>query len=361
MNRTKRKRGVASSRGTGETVVSFKPKELVTKLLSGLPERSRLVLESRFGLGKTGDRQTLESIGQHYGITRERVRQIENHALALVRKSQAFPLALDAFNELERHIGNLGGVVCEDDLLLFLTKDELMQNYLYFLLALGDPFKYRKEDDDVQRCWYVDPALAKQVEDALARLYKGLSDKDLVSESEMVDRFLVELKEVNDKFRDKEITRRWLGISKKIAKNPLGEWGVASSPNIKTKGIRDYAYLAVKKHGNPLHFTEVADMIAKMFGRSAHVATTHNELIKDERFVLVGRGMYALREWGYAAGVVRDVIRKVLRENGPMTREDIIEKVLKERHVKPGTVVVNLQNAKYFKKAKDGKWSVVKG
>ena len=102
-------------------------------------------------------------------------------------------------------------------------------------------------------------------------------------------------------------------------------------------------------------------MIAKMFGRSAHVATTHNELIKDERFVLVGRGMYALREWGYAAGVVRDVIRKVLRENGPMIREDIIEKVLKERHVKPGTVVVNLQNSKYFKKGKDGRWSVVKG
>ncbi len=361
MNRAKsKKKSVVVDRGTNETIISSKPKEVVNLLLSGLPERSRLVIESRFGLGKTGERQTLESIGRHYGITRERVRQIENHAIALVHKSPSFALAKEIFDELERHIGKLGGVVCEEDLLVFLSKDELMQNYIYFLLVLGDPFKYRKEDDEVQRCWYVDPMLAKNVEDALVSLYSGLSDKDLMTESEMIDRFLKGLKDVNDDFRNAEITRRWLAISKKIAKNPLGEWGLADSPNVKTKGVRDFAYLAVKKHGSPLHFTEVADMISKIFGRSTHVATTHNELIKDERFVLVGRGMYALREWGYAAGVVRDVIKKVLRDNGPMTRENVVDKVLKERHVKPGTVIVNLQNPKYFKKGKDGKWSVVK-
>jgi DNA-directed RNA polymerase delta subunit len=81
--------------------------------------------------------------------------------------------------------------------------------------------------------------------------------------------------------------------------------------------VRDFAYLAVKKHGSPLHFREVASLIEKMFNRAAHVATTHNELIKDPRFVLVGRGMYALREWGYTQGVVRDVIREALRKQGP--------------------------------------------
>lgn len=339
--------------------IAFKPKVIVSRLLSALPERSRIVLESRFGLGNSPERQTLESIGERYGITRERVRQIENHALAAVRKSPAFEQANEAFQELERIVHSLGGIVCEDDLLSFITKDEHMQNYIYFLLVLGDPFKYRKEDEDVNRCWYVDPKLAAQVEGALRNLYAGLGDDELIPESEMIDRFLVELKDINDKHRDEEILRRWLSISKKVGKNPLGEWGLSFSPNVKTKGIRDYAYLAVKKHGSPLHFTEVAGMIEKLFGRSAHVATTHNELIKDPRFVLVGRGMYALREWGYTSGVVRDVIREVLREHGPMTREQIIEKVLKERHVKPGTIVVNLQNQKYFKRGKDGRWSVV--
>jgi hypothetical protein len=68
-----------------------------------------------------------------------------------------------------------------------------------------------------------------------------------------------------------------------------------------------------------------------------------------------------LREWGYTQGVVRDVVREVLRKNqGPMSKEDIIEKVLKERHVKPGTIVVNLQNQKYFKRDKEGKFLLVK-
>ena len=176
----------------------------------------------------------------------------------------------------------------------------------------------------------------------------------------MIDRFLKELETVNDTHRNNEVLRRWLAISKKIDKNPLGEWGPASSPNVKTKGVRDYAYLAVKKHGNPLHFREVSTLIEKMFSRAAHVATTHNELIKDNRFVLVGRGMYALREWGYTSGVVRDVIREMLKKEGSLTKDEIIEKVLKERHVKPGTIVVNLQNQKYFKRGKDGTFSVVR-
>lgn len=338
----------------------FKPKAIVKKLLLSLPERSRTVLESRFGLGASPERVTLEAIGKRYGITRERVRQIENHALASLKKSPAFGAADAAFHELERIIDSLGGVVCEDDLLDFMTKDKSMQNHIYFLLVLGDPFKFRKEDDEVNRCWYVDAELAEKVESALKSLYSGLSDEDLIPEGEMIDRFLKELQNINDKHRNSEVMRRWLTISKSIGKNPLGEWGQASSQNVKTKGVRDFAYLAVKKHGSPLHFREVANLIEKMFDRKAHVATTHNELIKDPRFVLVGRGMYALREWGYTQGVVRDVVREVLRKQGPLSKDQIIEKVLKERHVKPGTIVVNLQNQKYFKRGKDNKFSLVK-
>jgi hypothetical protein len=338
----------------------FKPKAIVKKLLQALPERSRTVIEARFGLGTSPDRVTLESIGKKWGITRERVRQIENHALTSLRKSPAFGEAQAAFDELERIVDSLGGIVCEDDLLNFITKDKAMQNHIYFLLVLGDPFKYQKEDDEVRRCWYVDPQLSDKIQNALKSLYEGLSDEDLIPEGEMITRFLKELEDINDKHKDEEVLKRWLSISKRIGKNPLGEWGHSASPNVKTKGVRDYAYLAVKKHGSPLHFREVSQLIEKMFNRAAHVATTHNELIKDDRFVLVGRGMYALREWGYASGVVRDVVRNILKANGPLTKEQIIEKVLKERHVKPGTVIVNLQNQKYFKRGKDNTFSAIK-
>ncbi len=338
----------------------FKPKVIVRRLLTSLPERSRIVLEARFGLGNSAERVTLESIGKRYDITRERVRQIENHALNALKKSPAFTEAHAAFEELERVIDSLGGIVCEEDLLSFMSKDKSMQNHIYFLLVLGDPFKYRKEDDEAERCWYVDQELADKVHTALKTLYGGLSDEELIPESEMIERFLKELENINAKYRNEEVIKRWLSISKNIGKNPLGEWGHSASPNVKTKGVRDYAYLAVKKHGSPLHFREVAQLIEKTFHRKAHVATTHNELIKDSRFVLVGRGMYALKEWGYTQGVVRDVIREVLRDKGPMSKDEIIDKVLKERHVKPGTIVVNLQNQKYFKRGKDGRFTLVK-
>lgn len=340
--------------------VAFKPKAVVKKLLQALPERSRIVVEARFGLGAKAERMTLEAIGTRYSITRERVRQIENHAIATLRKSPVFTDAKEAFDDLERIIDSLGGIVCEDDLLDFITKDEGLQNHIYFLLVLGDPFKYRKEDDEAKRCWFVDAALAAKVDAALKRLYSNLSDDDLVPEGEMVDRFLNELKDLSEKYRNEEIAKRWLAISKNIGRNPLGEWGPARSSNVKTKGVRDYAYLAVKRHGSPLHFAEVAKLIQKLFNRTAHIATTHNELIKDERFVLVGRGIYALREWGYAQGVVRDVIKDILKESGPLSREEIVERVLKERHVKENTILVNLQNQKFFKKGKDSKYALAK-
>jgi DNA-binding winged helix-turn-helix (wHTH) protein len=57
------------------------------------------------------------------------------------------------------------------------------------------------------------------------------------------------------------------------------------------------------------------------------------------------------------SGVVKDVIRKLIEKHGPLTKDDIIDKVMKERYVKENTIVVNLQNTKHFKKDKEGKYS----
>ena len=161
------------------------------------------------------------------------------------------------------------------------------------------------------------------------------------------------------KRKNEHTAKRWLGISKVLGKNTLGDWGVASSPNISARGIRDYAFLVIRRHGSPMHFTEVAKNISQTFGKKAHIATCHNELIKDKRFVLVGRGLYVLSEWGYTGGVVKDVIRHVLEKEGPLTKTQIVEKVMKERYVKENTILVNLQNAKYFKKDKEGKYHTI--
>ena len=58
----------------------------VTKALAELSERERVVLESRFGLGRRERPQTLAELGDILGVTKERIRQIEGQALERLRR-----------------------------------------------------------------------------------------------------------------------------------------------------------------------------------------------------------------------------------------------------------------------------------
>lgn len=343
---------------TDKSPITFKPKQVVKRLLSVLGDRSNDVITSRFGLGNDPKRMTLEAIGKKYKITRERVRQIENYSIINIRKSKEYTKEKPVFDELRKIISELGSVITEEGLLKHLAKDKTTQNQIHFLLVVGEDFTKEKEDSEFKHRWTVDKDLSKRIHGSLRTLYSTLSDDEILLESDMVAKFLDHLKDVSDKYKNEEIAKRWLTLSKLIDKNPLGEWGKTGSSNINAKGMRDYAYLVIRRHGSPIHFREVAKLITELFKKKAHVATTHNELIKDPRFVLVGRGLYALSEWGYMSGVVKDVIQGILEKNGPMTKEEIIKKVLKERYVKENTIMVNLQNPKYFKKSKDGKYSI---
>lgn len=341
-----------------KTPIKFKPKQVVKRLLGVVSDRSRDVLVSRFGLGDDTKRMTLEAIGKKYKITRERVRQIENYSIINIRKSKEYAKEKDAFDELLKLITDLGATISEEALLKHISKDKATQNQIHFLLVIGEDFTKEKEDTEFKHRWSVDKELSKKIHNSLRELYSTLSDDEILLESDMIEKFLENIKDVSEKYKNVEIAKRWLALSKLIDKNPLGEWGKSTSQNINAKGMRDYAYLVIRRHGSPIHFREVAKLITELFNKKAHVATTHNELIKDPRFVLVGRGLYALSEWGYMSGVVRDVIKGIIEKNGPLTKDEIIKKVLKERYVKENTIMVNLQNPKFFKKSKDGKYSV---
>ena len=138
-----------------------------------------------------------------------------------------------------------------------------------------------------------------------------------------------------------------LAVAKDIKQNVFGHWGLATWSDIKPRGTREKAYLVLKTNGQPLHFREIAKLIDEHGlhhkKRSSHPQTVHNELIKDKRFVLVGRGIYALSEWGYQKGTVKEVIEDILKKaKEPLTREEILQGVLKVRQVKKSTIVINL-------------------
>jgi hypothetical protein len=339
--------------------ISFKPRDITKKLLKALPERSSDVLMRRYGLGKSVKRETLESVGRSYAITRERVRQIETGALAAIRKSDAYLDNQEVFTELVGVIKDLGSIISEDDFLNEISTSEAVQNHIHFLLVIGDAFTKLAENTGFVHRWQADAVLSDRVHEALDNVYKTVAKNELLAEREIIDKLLTEMSGVDEQYQQDGIALRWLNLSKRLSRNQLGDWGRAGSPGVNMRGIRDMAWLVLRRHGSPMHYAEVAEAIKETFNRKAHSATCHNELIKDDRFVLVGRGLYALSEWGYTTGLVKDVIKEILLKEGPMTKKELMETVKRERYVKTNTIMVNLQDCSLFGVNAEGKYYVL--
>lgn len=314
--------------------------KICQELIKDLPQRQKEVILRRFAL-RNGKRETLELIGKSYGITRERVRQIEEEGLKAVKqKNGEYPKIFKDFNQYFKDFGGLK----KENIILEDLGGKKYQAQIYFLLTIAGNFKRSGETEDVYSLWLADKNaldLAKKVANVLSgklkEIGKPLSFTELSSFSTLKKPFL----------------SSYLEISKIIQKNSEGLFGLRDWPEINPRGVKDKAYLILKKQGEPLHFAEVANLIG-----SANLQTVHNELIRDPRFVLVGRGIYALKDWGYYPGQVKDVILKVLKENGPLPKEEILDEVLKQRRVKENTILLNLSNKNYFLRDSRGKYTV---
>ena len=132
-----------------------------------------------------------------------------------------------------------------------------------------------------------------------------------------------------------------------------GVWGLTKWPSVNPKNIRDKIYVILEAKKEPMHFSDIAREIreSNFKRKNVTVQAIHNELIKDSRFVLIGRGIYALSNWGYKKGTISDIIVRVLENSEkPLTREEIVKNVLRVRKVKETTILLNLQNKKLFKK-----------
>ena len=214
-------------------MLSFQPKIITKDLLSELPDRSRKVLVDRFGLSSKGEERTLDAIGKEYSITRERVRQIENHGIVVVRESGAYENHTASFEDLKKAIDSLGAIVAESVFLDTAAKQSADRNHLLFLLTVGHTFENRREDTIFKARWFADRELADNVERALIQLYESIEPSKLTPEEEFIQLFSKELKDANVRNRSEEILRSYLLISKRLGKNPLGEWGRMESPHVR--------------------------------------------------------------------------------------------------------------------------------
>jgi hypothetical protein len=328
--------------------------------LSNLTPRQREVLVARFGLEKS-EGETLAAIGERLNITRERVRQIENSAIQLAKTNiSGNEEIMDIVTAVKKFIASGGGVMKRDDVVSYASTlaSELNGNRLDFLSEASGAFSLYKENEDFVPFYYV---TERDLKTALTFVNGWVKNLKTRKQKVLADSYHVQLASyIKASGQEKGVADNYLGISKNISKNPYGDVGLRDWPEINPATIRDKIYLILKKKGEAIHFADIAKNIneAGFDDHKALVATVHNELIKDNRFSLVGRGIYGLKEHGFEPGTARDAIAYVLKKKGALHPDDVVTQVNQRHFFKPNTILINLQNKSFFERLDDGKYKV---
>ncbi len=348
---------------TGEKDENLKNREndwsflsLAEAVLATESERAREIMKKRFGLAQK-DPQTLEKIGRDYNITRERVRQIIADVLKKIAAKNNDADFKKAEDKIVFTIGENDGIMEEQRLIAKLgAKEGLEANAMVFFGMSSGKVKITDEAGMLKKSWIANSEViekAKEVSRAIGQVFE--KNKNLLADDEFCEKIFSARPDLKSKYSKKELLN-FAGVVARVKKNAFGKWGLKSWEEVTPKGTRERVHLILKEKKKPLHFSEIAKLIDeyKLGKRRAHPQTVHNELIKDERFVLVGRGIYALSEWGYEKGTIKDVLENILKNSRkPLNREEILAKVLRKRKVKKATVMINLNNPKFFIKERN--------
>ena len=312
-------------------------------------DREREIISRRFGL--TGYKETLEQIGDMLSITRERVRQLEKAILIRLRVSSSegqIPTLPAAEKLLIRNLTETGRVAKVSDLAdkVYGRKTTPSERAgLSFIASVSDNLTVVDENDRYYQAIGIaeygdDREIKKRVDEIIEVVKKNKAP--------------MTLDELDTKLNYEHPSHiaAVASVSKLLA-TLNGLWGLAKWPTVNPKNIRDKIYVVLENNKEPMHFSDIAKTISESNFKRKNVTTQaiHNELIKDSRFVLIGRGIYALDSWGYKKGTVSEIITTILKEAGkPLSREEIVREVLHSRKVKETTILLNLQNKKLFEK-----------
>lgn len=326
--------------------------EIIEDMFMVLTSKEKEVIIKRFSLDNK-PKQTLEKIGQAFSVTRERIRQIEKIALGKLRRTVE-NTKLSSINKIAKEIvTKSGGVYLEDKLVSevlnrITSSQQVDGNIVKLALNINPELICMEKTNVFKPFWRLSSVPLEVIKNIIETGLSILTKKgDVMPDAAVIEEITAQLEKVK-KYEPSLITSS-LETDKRMKRVKEG-FGLISWRHINPRSIRDKAYIVLKKSTAPLHFVEIANKIAES-GFDKKVVTTqavHNELIRYDQFVLVGRGLYALKEWGYKKGTVADVIEDLLRKKSPMTKQEIIQGVLKQRQVKKGTISLNLQKNPHF-------------
>jgi DNA-directed RNA polymerase delta subunit len=335
-------------------------KESTKNLLEAIDKRPRKVIKRRFGLFDY-QKATLARIGADMDLTRERVRQIESAGLKALTKNNNLATINKELKRVEKAVAKLGGIVVISQAANIVIgsskRDKDNLHCLELILTLIPDLKISKQNQEFSKYWY-DKNYDNKVIKKIAKEYRKILSN--IGKPVKIDRFLNEFKKttLGKKVKlSKVALEQIIHLDKKIAKNNSGQVGLMSWSSINPKSAREKAYIVLERAGKPLHYRKIAKQIKETNFYSDHnptAATVHNEVILDDRFVLIGRGIYGLKKWGYRPGTVEDVIVSILKKHPKgLDRSKIVDKVLDQRKVAKNTILANLNRKSEFIKKED--------
>ncbi|HEY0965149.1 MAG TPA: sigma factor-like helix-turn-helix DNA-binding protein [Candidatus Saccharimonadales bacterium] len=313
-------------------------------------EREKEIITRRFGLYDR--KETLEQIGELLGITRERVRQLEKAILIRLKlgaEDGKIPAVRDTERVMVRHLSESGRVARVSNLtdaILGKNSDLIEKSRVGFIAELAPNLTVVSENDHYHHAVGIkDYGDEKKIKGRVDEVVKAIKEH---GEPIHIDELHANL----SGYEHPDHVRALATVSKHLAELK-DYWGLTKWPAVNPKNIRDKIYVILADNGKPMHFSEIAKAIKDSDFKRKDVTTQaiHNELIKDKRFVLIGRGIYALDSWGFKKGTVSDIITEVLKKAGePLHRDEIVKRVLKSRQVKETTILLNLQSKPQFKR-----------
>lgn len=342
--------------------MKFDYQKIVDNFLNVLSERSKKIVSRRFALGKK-KLETLEKIGKDYGITRERVRQIEVDSIKKIKKNIKKLESGNDFAELQNYfkliLDKSAGIKRED---LFIEKlgEQADRSNIIFLLHLADNIFRSKEDEANYAFFSYGKEPIKLSQEIEKKIFKYLKEAgEPLSLGDIVKEIKV----------DQNMVKSCIEISKRVKNTVNGKkYGLINWPEVNPKTVRDKIFFILKNNDKPLHYKDISENIVRLdsevlatpvSSKKLHPQTIHNELIRNKNFVLIGRGIYALKEWGYNEGQVKDVISDILKNSkNSLSKDEIVQLVSEKRMVRESTILLNLQNKKMFSRDTSGKYQI---
>jgi hypothetical protein len=352
-----------------KTLIKFlskdKIKQELSQLLSYLTKKELEVIVKRYGINGE-EPTTLAAIGDKMSLTRERIRQIQVQAIKKLQRAVKSSDILLLNENISDHLETCGGIISEDGLFAYVNEifpEDLheIRNEILLIAEFDKDLRHEHNKVDFRPHYRSKKIKFSQIKETSYFAIKALkSEKNIISKDDICK--LIQEKYSEDfAFKDNSTIIASLKLDRRLRDH--GDFfSLLAWRHVNPRTLFDKIVFVLNETNKPMHFRDIADaMVDKSLRKkNSSIQAIHNELIGNSMFVLIGRGTYALKDWGYEGGTVSEVIESILAEEGPMSLNDLTSKVLQRRKVKEVTVQVNLNSKKdIFRKNSDGQYELV--